>query len=258
MIEIYTDGSCGANKGNGASAFVVVKNKEVLYKYSIGWSNTTINRCELMAIILGMVHASRHYPGQAITIISDSQYCVYCAIGEYRIKQNVDLWDVFNKFAYQWIEFKWIKGHNNNRFNDMADALCQSTPRMLRDKKGNDSLQGVIQEILNEEVNLPKHVHIIPRDTGKDETLTAKTLPTLKPLASSIRKRQETCSDERRICDSCAFCEFFKPLYREKQYFAGICQNRGEHCVSVEVCNRFQRVVDSIEEDDFLIAYRGA
>ena len=97
-----------------------------------GFRNTTNNRMELMATIVGM---------QALTlsdvdlhIISDSKYVVD-AVNKgwlfnwekknYKGKKNVDLWIQFLK---QYRKFKptlhWVKGHNNHPENERCDFLA--------------------------------------------------------------------------------------------------------------------------------------
>ena len=70
MIEIYTDGSCLTNPGNGGWAAIINKDGEVK-KISGSEKNTTNNRMELMAPINALKDID---PKEEIEIYTDSQY----------------------------------------------------------------------------------------------------------------------------------------------------------------------------------------
>ena len=70
-----------------------------------------------------------------LRIISDSQYCVNGATdwmhkwkkSNWVDKENVDLWKriyslVVNSF--QSVQLQWVRGHDGNRFNELADLGC--------------------------------------------------------------------------------------------------------------------------------------
>jgi|WetSurMetagenome_2_1015567.scaffolds.fasta_scaffold194039_2 ribonuclease HI len=50
IIDIWTDGACKGNPGNGGSAYVILIG-DTIYKYAKGEFDTTNNRMELDAVL---------------------------------------------------------------------------------------------------------------------------------------------------------------------------------------------------------------
>ena len=70
MIEIYTDGSCLENPGNGGWA-AIINNNGKIEKISGNEKNTTNNRMELLATINALTKIKSN---NEIQIYTDSQY----------------------------------------------------------------------------------------------------------------------------------------------------------------------------------------
>ena len=140
MIQIYTDGSCIKNPGNGGWAAIIFKNNK---KISITGNkkNTTNNQMELMAAI----EALKKIPtGQEVQIYTDSKY-VKMGITEWIHKwkknewktsskkkvKNIDLWteldELSNKFEIKW---NWVKGHSTDRLNNEVDLLAREAANL--------------------------------------------------------------------------------------------------------------------------------
>ena len=126
MVEIYTDGSCLKNPyGPSGSGVVMIYGKYVkTISYSIG--SSTNNRAELTAILKALQNikeAKRHMP---ITIYTDSRYAIGVCTKATRANKNQDLvypiLELLSNFSE--VKFKWIKGHNGNRWNEIADRLA--------------------------------------------------------------------------------------------------------------------------------------
>lgn len=123
---IYTDGSCIPNPGPGGYGFVVLPTKEdpVEWHVSGGVNNiTTNNRMELTAVIeaLNFCHDKKN-----IVIYSDSMYVIKCAKGEWKRKKNVDLWNKYTIVSKDKnIKWVWVKGHSNDHYNEIVDALAK-------------------------------------------------------------------------------------------------------------------------------------
>jgi ribonuclease HI len=100
---------------------------------SQGYTHTTNNRMELMAVIAGLKALKK--TGQNVTIYSDSQYVVK-AIEEGWLnnwiktdfkggKKNSDLWKEFYELSKKHqIKFKWVRGHADNPLNNRCDELA--------------------------------------------------------------------------------------------------------------------------------------
>tara|TARA_B100000401_G_C52661613_1_gene650394 strand:+ start:222 stop:650 length:429 start_codon:yes stop_codon:yes gene_type:complete len=132
---IYTDGACSGNPGSGGWAAVIFdeekKQKNIFGKVN----NTTNNRMELMAAIMALKTIKAK---SQVTIFTDSTY-VKNGITEWIKKweknnwknsnkkpvKNKDLWMKLNNLCIKnKVSWKWVKGHSNNKFNNLADQLA--------------------------------------------------------------------------------------------------------------------------------------
>ena len=122
MLEIFTDGSCSPNPGRGGWAFVVIQDGRCIKERFGGEPDTTNNRMEITAIIQALFGLP---PGTTATIVSDSKLCVEILSGRWRAKANRDLIDEARELMRERrIKFRWVRGHNGNRWNERADALA--------------------------------------------------------------------------------------------------------------------------------------
>ncbi len=134
-VDIYTDGACRGNPGNGGYGVVLVYNG-VERELSAGYSCTTNNRMELLAAITGL--SALKMPCN-VTLYSDSKYLVDAIkLGWARSWQakgwkkadkkpalNVDLWEkLLLLLEIHNVEFVWVKGHNGHSYNERCDVLA--------------------------------------------------------------------------------------------------------------------------------------
>ena len=139
-ILIYTDGACANNQsknntgGYGAILIYNGKEKEI---YD-GFKNTTNNRMELKAVIEALKLLKRQ--DIPIKIFSDSAYVVNGItkwidnwIAKGSVKKNPDLWmELYNlKKKFKDITFYKVKGHNGDKYNEIADKLAVKGANML-------------------------------------------------------------------------------------------------------------------------------
>lgn len=121
---IYTDGGCEVNPGGRGGYGVVVIDKETgeITEYNGGFTCTTNNRMEIYAFIT----ACENIPvGSAAVIYSDSQYVVNTVNGYFSKGKNMDLWDRLDSaMKGKKIRARWVRGHNNDRFNERCDELA--------------------------------------------------------------------------------------------------------------------------------------
>jgi len=131
MIKIYTDGAAKGNPGPGGFG-VILKFQGHTKELSQGYKNTTNNRMELMAVIVGLEAIKKG--GWDVLIYSDSKYVVdavekgwlwsWVKKG-FKNKKNVDLWQRFIPvFKKHKVKFKWIKGHAGHPENERCDQLA--------------------------------------------------------------------------------------------------------------------------------------
>jgi len=130
-ITIYTDGASSGNPGPGGYGVVLIYGRHRLEK-SEGFSLTTNNRMELMAVITGL--EALKIPGSRVGIYTDSKYVAEAVekgwvfqweARSFRKKKNSDLWIRFLKvYRNHKVRFVWIKGHDNNPENELCDRLA--------------------------------------------------------------------------------------------------------------------------------------
>ncbi len=133
MIEIWTDGGCRPNPGRGGWG-VVIKDGEAVSTFHGGRRRTTNNRMEFQAVIEAL---KRVEPEREAVVYSDSQLVVNVLSGKWRGKLNRDLIEKAKGLMRgRNVTFQWVRGHNGNRFNEMADALATRGIPKGRRRKG--------------------------------------------------------------------------------------------------------------------------
>ncbi|MBO8444818.1 MAG: ribonuclease HI [Bacteroidetes bacterium] len=140
---MYTDGSSRGNPGPGGYG-VVLKCAGREMELSGGYSLTTNNRMELLAVIRGLEAVK--WKNAEIHVWSDSSYVVNAVNkgwlagwekkGFAKVK-NPDLWQRFLSIYRQHrVTFHWIKGHAGHPENERCDALAVAaavSPGLLPD-----------------------------------------------------------------------------------------------------------------------------
>lgn len=127
-LEIWTDGAYSHTREQGGIGLVFIKDNEHIYKYNKCIPNSTNNRCELYAVIKALQAISK--PMDTIEIYSDSQYVISSINKGWQRKKNKDLWSIFDRYYEQAqkycsnITFNWVKGHDLNKWNELADKLA--------------------------------------------------------------------------------------------------------------------------------------
>ena len=134
-VDIFTDGACSGNPGPGGFG-VILKHNNVIKELSCGYKNTTNNRMELMAAIVGLEALNRPCN---VELYSDSKYLVdafnqhwidsWLKKGWKRGKnepvKNVDLWKRLLKAKESHkVTFIWVKGHDGHAQNERCDVLA--------------------------------------------------------------------------------------------------------------------------------------
>lgn len=147
-VEIYTDGACSGNPGDGGwGAILVYKGKEKIL--SGHEKNTTNNRMELRAAIEGLKALKEPC---RVKLYSDSAYLVN-SINEGWIKnwknngwtrgkkkeelKNPDLWkEIEQLIKIHSVEFIKVKGHSDNEYNNRCDKLAnEAMDELIKEEK---------------------------------------------------------------------------------------------------------------------------
>jgi ribonuclease HI len=134
-IVVYTDGSSLGNPGPGGYG-VVISSSEGNRELSGGFRQTTNNRMELMACIVGLEQLET---SSAVALYSDSRYVVDGITKGWAKKWrrndwrkstgdkalNVDLWERLLSLCDRHdVYFVWVKGHAGNPGNERCDQLA--------------------------------------------------------------------------------------------------------------------------------------
>lgn len=134
IVEIYSDGACRGNPGEGGWGVLLrygEKEKE-LYGYA---EETTNNQMELMAAIQGLEALTRPCK---VTLVTDSNY-VRQGITEWiqgwkakgwktaakKPVKNKELWQRLDQAAQAHdVDWQWVKGHSGHPDNERVDGLA--------------------------------------------------------------------------------------------------------------------------------------
>jgi len=132
-VNIYTDGSSIGNPGPGGYGLIMEwVGKNLTKEFSKGFIETTNNRMELLAVIIGLELLKKD--GFDVVVFSDSKYVVDAVKkkwlfkwekNNFKKKKNIDLWKRFLiVYKKHNVKFEWIKGHNNHPQNERCDFLA--------------------------------------------------------------------------------------------------------------------------------------
>ena len=137
-INIYTDGSSIGNPGPGGYGIIMVLEDNAYKKeVSQGFSLTTNNRMELLAVIVALENIK--IISSNVEVFTDSKY-VSDAVEKkwvfeweklnFKKKKNSDLWKRFLIiYRKHNVTFRWIKGHNNHPENERCDYMANKAAR---------------------------------------------------------------------------------------------------------------------------------
>jgi ribonuclease HI len=144
-VEMFTDGACSGNPGPGGWG-VLLRYGENEKLLSGAQDNTTNNRMELMAAIMGLRELSR---GCEVHLTTDSEY-VKKGITEWMINwkkkgwktannkpvKNQDLWQELDiEVQRHQVKWHWVKGHSGHPENELADQLARDAITALLSNK---------------------------------------------------------------------------------------------------------------------------
>ena len=134
--KIYTDGACSGNPGPGGWAAIIIINEKIINEISGSEKNTTNNKMELLAPIKAIEKFKKK---SKISIFTDSTY-VRDGITTWIKKwekngwktaskkpvKNKELWKKLKSLSIKHsIEWIWVKGHAQDKYNNLVDELAQ-------------------------------------------------------------------------------------------------------------------------------------
>lgn len=139
IVEIFTDGACRGNPGPGGWG-VLLRFGEAEKELSGGEANTTNNRMELMAAIMGLeslkrpsrvrLHTDSQYVQKGITAWLPQWVRRGWKTADKRPVKNADLWQRLAAARQPHeVEFVWVRGHNGHPENERVDRLAVEASR---------------------------------------------------------------------------------------------------------------------------------
>ena len=137
---IYTDGACSGNPGPGGWGAIILNEEKNETNISGKEKSTTNNRMELMAPIMALRKIKK---ASKIIIYTDSIYLkngITTWIKNWEKNgwknankkpvKNKDLWLTLNELSKKHIiDWKWVKAHAGNKYNEIADKLATEAIR---------------------------------------------------------------------------------------------------------------------------------
>ncbi len=142
-VTLYTDGACSGNPGLGGYAGILLYGEHKL-EYSGSEEETTNNRMEIMAVIVGLKRLK--YPC-IVDVYSDSAYTVNAfnegwiyawqksgwKKADGKAVSNIDLWEeLLGLTKKNEVRFHKVAGHADNELNNRCDELARSAIVQLR------------------------------------------------------------------------------------------------------------------------------
>ena len=135
-IIIYTDGACKGNPGPGGWGVIIIDNNNEIELFGKK-DNTTNNIMEMTAAIKALEYFSKK---KNITLYTDSNYLklgITSWIHNWKKNnwlnskkeavKNKSFWvtlDLLN--TLHTVEWRWVKAHNGDKYNERADKLATS------------------------------------------------------------------------------------------------------------------------------------
>ena len=135
-VTLYTDGACSGNPGVGGYGGILIYG-EVKREYSGAEEQTTNNRMEVLAVIVGLKKLK--YPCK-VDVYSDSAYTVNAFLNGWifawkkngwkkaggKAVSNIDLWEeLFSLTKTHEVTFHKVAGHADNELNNRCDELAR-------------------------------------------------------------------------------------------------------------------------------------
>lgn len=127
-IIAYCDGAYSPARKTSGSGVVLLKDDKIILKFGKKFIGGTNNTAELCAVILAMKSITK--PIDEFEVYSDSMYIIGTINDNWAIRKNKKLWNRFKECYINLrklcpkVSFHWVKGHDKNQYNNLADSLA--------------------------------------------------------------------------------------------------------------------------------------
>ena len=130
MIEVYIDGSSKGNPGPGGAGIMIqdAATKEIIGTLGIPLEHVTNNQAEFLALKHALLELQKRTLSEhSNKIFTDSQLVVGIFSQNWKARANLELVteirDLLKEFPK--LTFAYVRGHNGNQGNELADSLAQ-------------------------------------------------------------------------------------------------------------------------------------
>ncbi len=213
--EIYTDGACINNPGDGGWGVVVYLEDDSVMEFGNFQADTTNNRMEMMAALMALQIFKASGQTTPILLYTDSQY-LKNGINEW-IKNwkrnnwktsqgkpvlNQDLWQLLDEFNTNLIRWQYVRAHHGNRGNERADAIASDFAKDLSPNLKQDFSQfdrEFSQKISNMSVAIFEEISIRSNDNYSKEQLNLFSLSSTMSEQSTFETDEIQSFSEDRI-----------------------------------------------------------
>lgn len=139
FLEIYTDGACSPNPGQGGCGIVILKDDKIFKKYCGLYNESSTNqRAELLALIYAFKIIKQNLTNEKVKIFTDSKYSIDCISWskgwiknnwKTSKKEDVKNKDLLEVYIHLYNEINTpdlihVNGHSNIYGNELADKMA--------------------------------------------------------------------------------------------------------------------------------------
>jgi ribonuclease HI len=140
MIEIYIDGSSKGNPGPGGAGIVIVdpSTQKILTAEGIPLGYVTNNQAEFLALKHALLELqTRGRSEHPAKILTDSQLVVGIFSRSWKARANLELVVEIRNLLKEFpqLTFAYVRGHNGNHGNELADSLAQEAAESQKGMK---------------------------------------------------------------------------------------------------------------------------
>ena len=140
MIEVYIDGSSKGNPGLGGAGIVILdaSTQEVLRAQGIPLGSVTNNQAEFLALKHALMELkNQRLSHNPVNILTDSQLVVGIFSQNWKARANLELVVEIRNLLKEFptLTFAYVRGHNGNHGNELADSLAQEAAESQKGMK---------------------------------------------------------------------------------------------------------------------------